>query len=493
MAIFEIVFILALIALQGFIFYNVWRKIGNFKDFFPDKKKIKIRQIDVGTIGEPETLDLLEAPKENEQFKTIIDSTNDYLRKNKGAAADFSILKDISERHLEKFDNEIGNLINVPLYIGLGGTFVGIIIGLWGIFPDDQNTVAISMISMDSISQLLDGVVAAMFASLFGLVFTVVNSWKYRSAAYQNDSDRNSYYDFLQRELLPSLNTGVARSLGNLNIVLNEFLLKFGENMDDYRDSGRLLNDNLAKQQFVLEEINKLSLTRAAATIANTFAQLNESSEHLRNFLSYQKGLNEYIDKSENVTAEMKSIIDTFKDFNNNLKAIGNKTLDSLELQKQFKDSLETHFPTISDHRAIWRSQIDELTQDVKKVYQELYNYFKEQTEQVKTYVENNNGLLGGIEDIKTAVQIFVENSKAQKSEFELLQKEMTGLRNDFKESQRDYNKTMISMLTTLKEIKQDASKETIETSEALTKAIKSLNTTIWKLAKQDKSDKKED
>jgi biopolymer transport protein ExbB/TolQ len=491
MEIFEITFILALIVLQVFVFYNVWGKIGNFKDFFPDTKKIKIQQINVGTTEESETLDLLDAPKENEQFKTIIDSTNDYLRKNKGAAADFSILKDISERHLEKFDNEIGNLINVPLYIGLGGTFVGIIIGLLGIsFSDAQNAVAIST---DSISQLLHGVVAAMFASLFGLVFTVLNSWKYKSAAYQNDSDRNIYYDFLQRELLPSLNTGVARSLGNLNVVLNEFLLKFGENMDDYHDSGRLLNDNLAKQQFVLEEINKLSLTRAATTIADTFVQLNESSEHLKNFLAYQKGLNEYIDKSENVTTEMKSIIATFKDFNNNLKAISNKTLDSIELQKQFKDSLETHFPTISDHRAVWRTQIDELNQDVKKVYQELYNYFKEQTEQVKTYVENNNGLWGGIEEIKMAVQVFVENSNAQKLEFELLQKEMNGLRNNFKESQRDYNTTMISMLTTLKEIKQEASKETIETSEALTKAIKSLNTTIGKLAKQDKSDKKED
>jgi ABC-type transporter Mla subunit MlaD len=287
--------------------------------------------------------------------------------------------------------------------------------------------------------------------------------------------------------LLPSLNTGVAKSLGNLNVVLNQFLAKFGENMDDYRDSGRLLNDNLSKQQFVLEEINKLSLTCAATTIADTFVKLNESSEHLKNFLEYQKGLNTYLDKTEDVTQEMKSIIEKFKDFNINLKAITNKTQDSIELQKQFKDSLETHFPTISDHREVWRSQIDELNQDVKKVYQELYNYFKDQTEQVKNYVEHNNGLLTGIDEIKNAVQIFVENSNVQKTEFELLQKEINGLRNDFKESQRDYNNVMISMLTTLKEIKQDAKKETVETSEALTKAINSLGITIGKLAKTEK------
>src|SRR5690606_15701215 len=107
--------------------------------------------------------------------------------------------------------------------------------------------------------------------------------------AYENDTDKNNYYDLLQRELLPSLNTGVAKSLGTLNVVLNDFIRKFGENMDDYRDSGRLLNENLTKQQFVLEEINKLSLTRTATKIAEVFANLHESSQHFEKFLTYQK------------------------------------------------------------------------------------------------------------------------------------------------------------------------------------------------------------
>jgi chromosome segregation ATPase len=484
MATFEIIFIVALVALQVFVFANVWKKIGNFKNFFPNTDEIKTYQKNVGAVEEPDMLDLLKAPQEHEQFNEIIESTNDYLRKNKGAAADFGILKDISERRLEKFDNEIGNLINVPLYIGLGGTFVGIIIGLFGIsFSDVSNA---STISTDSISQLLNGVITAMCASLAGLLFTVINSVMYKSAVYKNETDKNNYYDFLQRELLPSLNTGVAKSLGNLNVVLNEFLKKFGENMDDYRDSGRLLNDNLSKQQFVLEEINKLSLTRTATKVAKLFVDLNQSSEHLEKFLNYQQGLNQYLDKTEDVTQEMKEIIEKFTDFNNNLKAIANQTTNSLDLQKQFKDSLEKHFPTISEHREVWRKQIDELNQDVKEVYQELYNYFKEQTEQVKTYVDTKNKLLNETDDIRGAVKVFVENSNVQKVEFELLQKEINGLRNDFKESQRGYNNVVTSMLTTLKEIKQDTKKESIEINEALIKALNSLNTSIKQIGKSE-------
>ena len=60
--------------------------------------------------------------------------------------------------------------------------------------------------------------------------------------------------------------------------------------MDDYKDSGHLLNENLQKQQTVLEEINKLSLTRTATKIAEVFADLKESAEHLEKFQAYQKG-----------------------------------------------------------------------------------------------------------------------------------------------------------------------------------------------------------
>jgi len=485
---FEVYFIIALIALQILVFVNVLRKIQRFKNLFPDASSIKIKRYRISEESD-EIVELLNVPDQVEQdnyfFLEIMHSTNDYLLRNKGAAADFSILKDISERHLEKFDNEIGNQINVPLYIGLGGTFLGIIIGLFGIsFTAPDGGAA--TISSESISQLLHGVIAAMFASLAGLLFTVVNSWLYKSAVYQNDTDKNNYYDLLQRELLPALNTGVAKSLSTLNVVLNEFIRKFGENMDDYRDSGHLLNENLTKQQFVLEEINKLSLTRTATKIAEVFVDLQESSQHLEKFLTYQKGLNEYVDKAESVTKEMNDIIDKFKDFNLNLKAIGNNTLAAIELQKQFKDSLEIHFPVRSEYREKWREQTDELNQDVKRVYAELYNYFKEQTEQLKNFTESNSEFFRGIGEIEKAIQIFAANSNAQKAEFSILKNEMIALRKDLNASQKSSLETNIALIDALKEIKKDAQKETIESNNTLIKAINNFNDSITKIWKTD-------
>lgn len=492
---FEIIFILALVGLQVFVFFNVYFKIKSYQRFFPSSfKEIQIKKffITKAVLSEPEQFDnyldslsnevqIIEESDDAEQvellvipnstranhshFSEVIKSTNAYLCKNKGASADFGILKDTCERHLEKVDNEIGNLINVPLYIGLGGTFVGIIIGLWGIDFSATTEGTTTTISSDSITQLLNGVIAAMFASLMGLAFTVINSaLVYKPAAYINDTDKNHYYDFLQRELLPFLNIGVSKSLGSFKDVLNHFIIKFGENMDDYKDSGHLLNENLQKQQTVLEEINKLSLTRTATKIAEVFADLKESAEHLEKFQAYQKGLNGYVDKTEKVAHDMNVIIEQFKDFNVNLKAISNNTVETIELQKQFKDSLEKHFPTINDHREVWRTQVDELNQDIKEVYKELNSYFKTSTEQIQTFIGSNNNFFTGINEIQNAIKIFVENSSIQKDEFNVLKNQIVDMRNDFKESQKQYIETNKALIEAIIDLKKTISKIEIPT-----------------------------
>jgi predicted nuclease with TOPRIM domain len=492
---FEIIFIIALIGLQLFVFLNVLFKIKSYQKFFPSSfKEIQISKflITKSILSEPEQFDkyletlstenktyedgeeieeveLLFIPNSTKashsHFSEVIKSTNAYLCKNKGASADFGILKDTCERHLEKVDNEIGNLINVPLYIGLGGTFVGIIIGLWGIDFTATTVGTTTTISSNSISQLLNGVIAAMFASLMGLAFTVINSaLVYKPAAYKNDTDKNHYYDFLQRELLPFLNIGVSKSLGSFKDVLNHFIIKFGENMDDYKDSGHLLNENLQRQQEVLEEINKLSLTRTATKIAEVFADLKESAEHLEKFQTYQKGLNSYVDKTEKVAHDMNVIIEQFTDFNVNLKAISNNSVATIELQKQFKDSLEKHFPTINDHREVWRTQVDELNQDIKEVYKELNNYFKTSTEQIQSFIGSNNNFFTGINEIQNAIKIFVENSSIQKDEFNVLKNQIVDMRNDFKDSQKQSIETNKALIDAIIDLKKTISKIEIPT-----------------------------
>lgn len=186
-------------------------------------------------------------------------------------------------------EDDIHNSLNVPLYLGLAGTFIGIITGLMGV---NFNQIFGVTSNLNGLQHLLYGVVAAMCASLLGLGFTVYNSAvSYKVAVAKSNEGKEYYMNFLRRELMPLLSNSMASSLNSLKGVLGHFVDKFGRNLDAYADSAELLNDNLEKQHLVLSEINKLSLTQTANKIAETFMQLKDSansfniSNHIKNSL----------------------------------------------------------------------------------------------------------------------------------------------------------------------------------------------------------------
>lgn len=474
----ESIIIIVIIGLQIVAFWQVRSKISTLKYFFPkNNNDIKVKskwrlqkdgevvfvdsleELIEGEKSELEKYEVLDissiTSKNHLHFNEVVESTNHYLTKNIGASADFEILKDICQRQIDRIDNEISNLINVPLYLGLAGTFMGIIIGLSGVDVTVENGGATTMLSSTSITELLEGVVFAMSASLSGLVLTIVNSAVfYKPSIFKIDSDKIFYYDFLQRDLLPFLNLSAAKSLGNFKDVLNHFISRFGENMDEYKDSGELLNDNLQKQQAVLEEINKLSLTRTASKVSEIFADLKSSSEHLERFKEYQQGLNDYIDRSEKVTDNFQQIISNFEDFNLNLKSLGSQIVSSVELQNQLKSSLEIHFPTMKDHREVWRSHVDELNEDIKEVYDGLNDYFESSTERIKKYVNDNDSLFQAIEVIQNSIKSFALSSQAQQEQFKELSSAIVAMRTDFstaREASDELNKNLLDVVVEMK------------------------------------------
>lgn len=474
----EIVIIALIIILQLYFFFSARFRLKELRNFFPsDFNAVEIANFNIpkrilkdnqeflsfirninkkrdDTIWKNELTEKVEVlaldedtMKKHSQFSEVVQSTNAYLCKNKGASADFNILQDICERYIQRLDSSIGNLINVPLYIGLAGTFIGIIAGLWGI----DFTDAAGSINSQSIDELLKGVIAAMSASLIGLILTVINTaHTYKSSIYKNDTDKNQYYDFIQRELLPVLNIGMAGSLSSFRGVLSNFISKFGENIGEYHDTAELLNDNLSKQQLVLEEINKLSLTRTATTIAETFADLKNSSEELKMFLKYQEGLNQNIVEAQKVVTGLNTTMDKYQNFNTNLEAISQNINSAIELQKQFKDSLEIHFPTINDHREVWRSQVDEINSDIKSVYKELTEYFKSSTQNIQDYIGKNEDFFTNQVDTQNAIRLIVETAKIQNEQSKMLNNQMLEMRNDLRESQKaslNLNKDLVETI----------------------------------------------
>src|SRR5690606_8328941 len=139
----------------------------------------------------------------NKIKKTIIITINKYIQRNEGGIVDFHILKDIVDRNVDTIDEEISNKLPTPLYLGLAGTMIGIIIGLFFI---DFSTPSEGADEMAGISPLIDGVKYAMSVSVIGLIFTTALAvLVYKEAKAKVNEGKNSFLSQIQTELLPTL------------------------------------------------------------------------------------------------------------------------------------------------------------------------------------------------------------------------------------------------------------------------------------------------
>ena len=294
-----------------------------------------------------------------------------------------------------------------------------------------------------------------MFASFIGLVLMIWNSAiEYKNALTTAETGKSDYFDFVRRELMPTLSNSMETSLNSLRGVLGHFVDNFGRNLDTYADSAQLLNDNLEKQHLVLVEINKLSISETANAISESFIKLKESSEALETFHDYQKGLNSTIERVDESVTKIEDIIKNFKNFSSALNVVVQNQNAASELQQQFKESIEQNFPTGSDAREIWRKQFDYLIEDAQTISTALNNQLAENTEYIKSFVESNKIVFESFGQQSQIMQQLAEYVKLQGECYSSLQKEIADMRHEQIKSQEmtlDLNKDLVMVIKELK------------------------------------------
>jgi hypothetical protein len=327
------------------------------------------------------TYDAIEAPLDASlTFVKIVTDTNEYLLNNRGAAADFDILKDISERHAEAGDEQIQAQLSTPLYLGLLGTFLGAILGLFSIIPpatqvsdaflkplhnaisgktltlsstqkltvstdynifkeyitsntDDEEKVYESLImgspeyrkqvpdaaefherlypeagsiGNESIRKFLLGIMIAMVGSFFGLGFTLAGNNLLQQARARRDDLKNAYYTFLQKALLPKLNSDMQTGMASLKAVLNtfnqDFFGKIQQNffskIAEFTPLVANLTDNISLQKDFLARLQDIGITKMANATVKVFDRVDQSAQTFEKFMGYQDALNNTVRES---------------------------------------------------------------------------------------------------------------------------------------------------------------------------------------------------
>lgn len=239
---------------------------------------------------------------ENEVAKEIENSINTYLIKNKGAVSDFNLIKDIVERNCDAVESEIESVTPLPLYLGLVGTMLGIIVGLGAIglttgFGDIQQVV----------DSLMSEVACAMVASLVGVLTTTFISWKSRKCNVVIEADKNKFYTWIQTELLPVLSSNTVSTLTLLERNLNRFNASFGDTIVKLDEKLSKVGETYEQQLEILRRIENLDMSQMATANVKILKALDSSSKNLEDFAQYMDNSTKYLSEVRKLTKQMDS------------------------------------------------------------------------------------------------------------------------------------------------------------------------------------------
>ena len=279
--------ILVIIILQTRVFRNALSKIDAFRGIFPSNKlSYAVKQItineskesnddlpeddneeiwennDSGVEGYEREIDVsqIEIDSSNSTLGNIKDALNMYLQKNKGAVSDFSLMKDVVERYCGAEEEEISVMQPIPLYMGLMGTMIGIIVGISLIAVQG----GVSGVNLDNVSSMMTCVAIAMVASFFGILFTTIISWKSKSAKTEIESNKNQFYSWLQTELLPVLSGNTVTALSLLQSNLMTFNRTFQGNIQEFDTVLSNVRQVSRDQAEALTAISRIDINRVA-------------------------------------------------------------------------------------------------------------------------------------------------------------------------------------------------------------------------------------
>ena len=289
----------------------------------------------------------------------IVNAINRYLLKNRGAVSDFLLVKDIVERNCDAKREEFSVQIPMPLYLGLMGTILGIIIGIGWIAIFGGGFSAFINNPENSIGELMGGVAVAMIASFVGILFTTLNSWDAKGAEASMEKEKNKFYTWIQTELLPSIG-GAGNSIATLQQNLLEFNRSFSVNISKMDNALGKMVETYDSQKTLLTEIRSMNIEEMASANVRVLQELQKNMGALAQ-------LNQYLN-------QVNSFVDAAQKLNSNL----NEQLGRTQLIEEMGTFFKEEVKEIEQRKEALKNATTKVDNDLKKTFDELGDHAKD-------------------------------------------------------------------------------------------------------------------
>lgn len=353
----QIIFIILLILVIVLIFQrrsylDISNKILMLENSFDDEFNYndETRQID-------------ECP-DNEISKNIKDNINTYLES--GTEPSWPVIESITDREINSICEAIESKLSLPLYFGLMGTVLGIIITL----PStDWNPGADTLL----LTELMGEIAMAMIATFCGVSITSIITKKYADATEKLQGKRNNFFSKTIKKIISAGNsirqsfnpsTDMAKVMADKQIEILKEFNKSMSNFDALTQSLKQLQtytdetkDMLKKFDSAINSVKNSDdvLTRLSGDVEHTAAKFKEDMKKAidnsqNNIINAFNAIGKTIEEECNIKEEAKEL-------NNSVKEFVQKEKEALE-QKRVTDSLK-ELPQLLKN-------LDGLKQDVK-------------------------------------------------------------------------------------------------------------------------------
>lgn len=414
------------------LYWNFFTKVDNYKT-----EKVLVDDASVPQLAK--------VGSNGFDLNKIISEINNYVIKTRGTT-DFAVIQNKVERNITmRYDQTMAKL-SFPTNIGLMGTFLGVFLGIVMFVLGFNGSDALRD---SSIRNLLIGVLISMSTSFIGLLLTTINSSRIGEAQKDVESDKNEFYDFVQTELMPSLDVSLVVAISKLHETVNNFEPAFngvisnfqstfdrctrafgdsfetnvntvtnavnvmGKNMDK-------INENIALQRSVLSTFKSEEVVRglekyveAADHFVGITQSLNKFEEARRMMLAaaqeaieIQNTYSESLKIPREIAVRINNILDRIKTFEENINRIGDKLNEREILGNDVVNKIKDQINSIANRSKIADSYLEVADGNLKDLFTEqtevISKLNKRYTEAIQNHIDSFENMM---EDLKIEIE----------------------------------------------------------------------------------------
>ncbi|NEN25395.1 hypothetical protein G3O08_18010 [Cryomorpha ignava] len=411
--------------------------------------------------------------KPNKIFENILFSVNNYLIRNRGASSDFNLMKDIVERNTDAVEEDINLSVGTPLYLGLMGTMMGIVIALFNM-PDLGISAGLGSeetgkILDEGIAMLIGGVKIAMIASFMGLMLTIINSsWVFKGSRSFSEARKNEFYTFVQIELLPIINQGLASTLESLQRNLLQFNTEFTRNLKGLTgvfDSNR---SAIREQKELLDALDKAKVSEMTKYNVAVLKQLDLSVGKFEKFNAFLSNTTQFVENSQLIVTKSNELLAR----TDNFKTIADNLDSKLNQSQQLLTFLSDHFNKLEEHKEFTSNTVADVGHSISETFKELKEHIQNSSEAVKQFtIDETEALKTALSESKTNL-VNLEHLATLKTDVSQFKDSSASQGERLKQTIEDLNKNMAKAIVVLEQIENK--KDVISSVKNLFKSKKS-------------------